>query len=329
MSAPSNAAEKSALNVPELSQGDSGDDSPKKWDTKEPGLLPARNSSLPKPRTAPNTTSDLTNEKMDPPREGLEDVLKDSPAQSLDKPPTPPPKNPPSKSRARKANAPTTKPPPPPKKGIFERFIIALGSCCAPSETKKQEHARTQRTDSRRKPKQGLEMESLKKENEHPTLSTIGMSSVDEESQAPPVPAKKRDTSAPVVEEQKPTVTIAPDVITDKETNGQPRILTPPLQPTSDESDDELGTISTDDGRDRQLRDSLQIQAPFPPTSEEVQSEALLVSPSTQTSVPTSNESEDPEVEVEEVPRQMNINIDEPQPRVNSQSSDLTIRDHF
>src|SRR5438045_1556235 len=155
MSAPSNAAEKSALNVPDLSQGDSGDDPSRKWETKEPGLLPARNSSLPRTRKASDTTSDLNKEKMEPPREGLKDVLK--------------------------------------------------------------------------------------KESEHPTLSTIGMSSVDEESQAPPVPAKKRDTTVPVVEEPKPTVTIAPDVVTDKETNGQPRILTPPLQPTSDESDDELG----------------------------------------------------------------------------------------
>lgn len=327
MSAPSNAAEKSALNVPDLSQGDLGDDSSKKSQTKQPGLLPARNSSLPRTRKAPDTTNDLTNEKMDPSRGGLKDVLKDSPAQSVEKPPTPPPKNPPSKSRARKANVPTPKTSPPPKKGIFEQFITAIASCCSPSSTKKPDQTRTHRTDSRVKPKHVVEMDSLKKESEHPTVSTIGMSSVDEESQAPPVPAKKRDTTLPVVEEPKPTVTIAPDVITDKETNGQPRILTPPLQPASDESDDELGTISTDDDRERQLRDSLQIQAPFPPTSDEVQSEALLVSPSPQISVESNSESEEPELE--EVPHPININIDEPQPRVKSQSSELTIRDHF
>jgi hypothetical protein len=163
-----------------------------------------------------------------------------------------------------------------------------------------------------------MEMDSLKKENNLPTLSTIGIPSVAEESQAPPVPSKKRDTTAPVLEETKPTVTIAPDVITDKETNGQPRILTPPLQPSNEEStDEELGTISTDDGRDRQLRDSLQIQAPFPPTSDEVQSDALVVSPSPQISIQNSSESE--ESDTEEVPRPLNINIDEPQPRVLSQ----------
>ena len=326
MSAPSNAAEKSALNVPDLSQGESGDDPSKKWDTKEPGSLPARNSSLPRTRKAPDATSNLNKEKMEPPREGLKDVLKDSPAQSVEKPPTPPPKNPP-KSRARKANVPTLTTAPPPKKGIFEQFITALASCCSPLSPKKPDQTRTHRANSRIKPRHVVEMDRLKKESEHPTLSTIGMSSVDEESHPPPVPAKKRDTIVPVVEEPKPTVTIAPDVVTDKETNGQPRILTPPLQPTSDESDDELGTTSTDDDRERQLRDSLQIQAPFPPTSDEVQSEALVVSPSPQISVESNSESDEPEVE--EVPRPINISIDEPQPRVKSQSSELIIRDHF
>ena len=305
MSVPPNAPERSALNVPEASQGELGDDSLKKWEKKEPESLPARNSSLPKSRISP----DPVHEKMDVPNEGLKDVMKDSPAPTVEKPPTPPPKNPPSKSRARKTNVPTPKPSPPPKKGLFEQIVAALASCCSPSETTKHDQPRTNRTESRRKPKQVMEMDSLKKENNIPTLSTIGIPSVAEESQAPPVPSKKRDTTAPVSEETKPTVRIAPDVITDKETNGQPRILTPPLQPSSEEStDEELGTISTDDGRDRQLRDSLQIQAPFPPTSDEVQSDALVVSPSPQISIQNSSESE--ESDTEEVPRPLNINID-------------------
>lgn len=311
MSVPSNAAEKSALNVPEPSQGDSLDDSLKKWETREPGLLPERNSSLPKLRKSP---PDSASEKRDVPREGNEDMVKDSPAPTVEKPPTPPPKNPPSKSRARRTNAPIPKPPPPPKTGIFEQLVAALVSCCSPSEPKKYDKPRPNRTEPRRKTRQMMEMDSLKKENDNPTLSTIGIPSVDEESQAPPVPSKKRDTAAPVVDETKPTVTITPDVVADKETNGQPRVLTPPFQPSGDESDEEHGTISTDDGRDRQLRDSLQIQAPFPPTSDEVQSDALVVSPSPQISIQTSSESEEPEVE--EVPRPININIEEPQPSV-------------
>lgn len=313
MSAPSNAAEKSALNVPEPSQEDVVDDSPKKWETKEPGSLPARNSSLPKPRKSPG----VANEKMDAPKEGVEDIVKDSPAPTVEKPPTPPPKNPPSKSRARKANVPVSKPSPPPpkKKGIVEQFMDVLASCCSPSEPKKHDQTRTNRKEPRRKPKHVMEMDSLRKENDIPTLSTIGIPSVYEESQAPPVPSKKRDATAPAAEETKPSVTIAPEANLDKETNGQPRILTPPLQPTSEEStDEELGTISTDDGRDRQLRDSLQIQAPFPPTSDEVPSEAVVVAPSPQISIQNSSDPEDSEPE--EVPRPININIDEPQPRV-------------
>src|SRR5579859_5180774 len=326
MSAPSNATEKGALNVPEPSQGDIVDDSPKKWETKEPGSLPARNSSLPKSRKSPN----VANEKLDAPKEGVEDIVKDSPALTVEKPPTPPPKNPPSKSRARKANVPVSKPSPPPpkKKGFFEQIVDALVSCCSPSEPKKHDQPRTNRTEPRTKTKQMLEMDRLQKENDYPTLSTIGIPSAHEESQAPPVPSKKRDTTSSVVEDTKPSVTIAPEANLDKDTNGQPRILTPPLQPTSEEStDEELGTISTDDGRDRQLRDSLQIQAPFPPTSDEVQSEAVVVSPSPQISVESNSESNEPEVE--EVPRPININIDEPQPRVKSRSSELIIRDHF
>jgi len=311
MSALSNTNEKAAVDVPEPSQAEVVDDSPKKWEKREPGSLPTRNSSLPKSRKSPDAVS----EKMEAPKEGVEDVVPDSPGQTVEKPPTPPPKNPPAKSRARKPNAPTPRPAPPPKKGIFEKIVAALASCCSPSESSKHDQTRPNRTESRRKPKQVVEMDSLTKENDHHTLSTIGIPSMDEEAQAPPVPSKKRDTTVPVVEESKPTVTIAPDVITDKETNGQPRILTPPLQPTSEEStDEEMGTISTDDGRDRQLRDSLQIQAPFPPTSDEVQSEALVVSPSPQISIQNSNESE--ESDTEEVPRPININIDEPQPRV-------------
>ena len=251
-----------------------------------PQSLPARNSSLQSSRQQGNTS-----ETVPVP------ISKDNMSQNDDeKPPTPPPKP----QRRRQPSAPkegTVEPVKQNKAGLFARIMIALATCCQPS---------TAGVESRpRRVKEPLEMETMRKDL--PTTSKPN----EKDSEA----AKLR-----VMEDTRPSVTIAPDAQTQKEPNGQARIVTPALLPVhhEDEDDEAEGTISTDEetkDRERALRESISIQAPFPPTQDELQqSEAVVVSPAPQISL-SSTESEDSETE-ETIPRQLNQIVDEPQPRV-------------
>jgi hypothetical protein len=152
-------------------------------------------------------------------------------------------------------------------------------------------------------------MESLKQDDDRPTTSTIGVSpdGLDTDN----LPVQNRDT----LDDTKPSVTISPDAITDKEP--APKIATPPLAPLNEDDDQEHITMSTDNEqeRERELRQSIQIQAPFPPTSDESQTDARVISPAPQISLQQTTESEDSDEE-EEVPEVIRTIVDEPQPRV-------------
>jgi hypothetical protein len=253
-----------------------------KRDSLSPQSLPARNSSLQKSRKSEKNNNN-NNNKME---KSLNPVPQE---QTDDKPPTPPPKP---QRRHQPPPAKTVAPVQPKKKkmGFIERLTIALATCCQPSSAR----------DSTGK-RETVEMESVQKEQVSTTTS-------DKESDTP-----KR------TEDNRPTVTIAPDVMTEKEANGQTRIVTPTILPSHSEYDEEMDeTISTDEEtreRERALRESISIQAPYPPTSDELQqSEAVVVSPTPQISL-TSTESEESESE-ETIPRPLTQIIDEPQPRV-------------
>lgn len=271
-----------------------------------PESLPTRNSSLQKSRTKDETTN-ISEKSPDPvSKDGRLIMNTQISSHDEEKPPTPPPKNPPRTARHRSSPPESgTIEPVKRKKGFFKSFMLSLVTCCQPSSSKNSiEQPRSRRI------KQDMEMESVVQKEDHPTSSSLS----DKDSEPSRLgPGLQQDP--------KPSVTIAPDVITEKkEANGQTRIVTPPLLPLhhEDEDDEAEGTISTDEetrDRERALRESISIQAPFPPTQDELQqSEAGVASPAPQISL-SSTESEDSEVE-DTIPRPLNQIIDEPQPRV-------------
>ena len=236
----------------------------KRTEISTPQSFPDRTSSLGR-SDSPKTTSALT-----------------------DKPPTPPPKN----------NAP--KPPSPHtregdsvhidshKRGFWGSLVVALATCCSPTPTKTYDDpVQTQKRPSQRLKKQSIEMDSLKNGDDQPTTSTMGVVPVVEKpvepvESPPPVPAKEEPTS----EEHKPSVTLAPDTITKRHSVGK-RNITPPLGVTpaievddNESQDDELWR------KEREIRHSLQIQAPFPPADD---TDALVVSPAAP-SIPSDEE---------------------------------------
>lgn len=291
-----------------------------KRESLDPQSLPARNSSL-KTRALPNPGRSPRKQKQLPqPKIELDSIPSNATPQDDEKPPTPPPKNHIARPHRPRAEQPVPIPPPKKKKGFLNSFVRSLASCCAPSAERRDEPTLSRRNDHIYK--QSVEMDSLKKEDDRPTQSTIGVSSTEEEPEAPPVPSK---TPEPEPESPKPTVTISPDAFPEKP--AQQRIQTPILQPVTD--DEESDGMTTDDEREREkeIRRSLQLQSPFPPAPDEVQSDALMVSPAPQISLQQSTDSE--ESDVEDIPRPINAMIDEPQPRVPSTRFVANGRDHF
>jgi hypothetical protein len=248
---------------------------------------PARNSSLARSdsptrsRNNNDTTTTTTTTPTPAPTSNTDD-----------KPPTPPPKNnaPPPKSssppRARGGDSVHIESPP--KRGIWGTLVVALLSCCSPEpKTTDDEPVPIQKGTSQRLKKQSIEMDSLKNEDDQPTTSTVAPPApvVEKPIEPPPVPEKEE----PTIEEHKPSVTLAPDTITKRQSVGK-RNITPPLgiPPTIEIDDNE----STDDGelwrKEREIRHSLQIQAPFPPSDD---TDALVVSPAAP-SIPSDEEEE-------------------------------------
>ena len=191
--------------------------------------------------------------------------------------------------------------------------MIMLASCCSPGEGASANRKRITKDTT-------MEMESVQKEDV-PTTSTAS----DKESETVSGggnnsrTAMNEDTTTTITT-IRPTVTIATDVITEKEANGQTRIITPTILPSHHEEEEEEaeGTISTDEEtreRERALRESMSIQAPYPPNPDLQQSEAVVVSPTLQISV-TGTESEESETEDTIVRPPLTQIIDEPQPRV-------------
>ena len=119
-------------------------------------------------------------------------------------------------------------------------------------------------------------MDSLKNSDDQPSTSTVSIPVVEKPVEKPvdppPVPAK----AEPTTEEIKPSVTLPPDSVARRHSFGT-RNITPPLGiPPAVEIDD---NESQDDElwrKEREIRHSLQIQAPFPPSDD---TDALVVSP--------------------------------------------------
>ena len=205
------------------------------------------------------------------------------------------------------------------KKGFIGSMIIALVSCCTPSLKRKDElrRIRQQQQQQPRPTRESVELDNLKQkeEDERPTTSTSAIPE-DEDGLPPSVPLRQPGPVA-VLEEPKPSVTIAPEDTTD-EIDPVPREETPPLLRDNDDDDDDDEDehdkfMHRRGGFDRYMRDSVQLQAPFPPTEEE--SDALVVSPTLQISAQSGTESE--ESDSEEIgPRPFSTIFDEGQPKV-------------
>ncbi len=237
-------------------------------------------------------------------------------------PPPPPPKNnaPNSSSSTSQPRAGDSVPIKGRKKGFLGPLIIALVSCCTPSTKHHDELGRIRHQQQQQQPrptKEFIELDHLKQkeEDERPTTSTSAIPEDDHELH-PSVPLTEPSAVA-ILEESKPSVTIAPEAGRE-EKDFIPREETPPLlrdnDEDEDEEDDEHGHfMGHRGGFDRFMRDSVQLQAPFPPTSDE--SDALVVSPTPQISVQSGTESEESDTE-EVVPRPFSTVFDEGQPKV-------------
>jgi hypothetical protein len=332
MSTPSRTTNPNTGNALQGSKEESKDDSPKteKRGLQEPISVPARTSSSSakrsdSPRSTKKSTLSTTKNLPDIP-------VSSSSSKAGNKPPLPPKKNGNSSSSSQPQPAESV-PIKFHRRTYLESIIIALVSCCTPSSTKHEEEIRPVRVQLQRQQqqepqphrpvKEQLELDILKKEDDRPTTSTGGIP--DNE---PPAPPHRERTPTP--EEPKPTVTITHDAIVEKEPISR---FTPPLTQDDDDEDDRrplhLDDDDDDDGyttmtpleqlqAERALRQSMQIQAPFPPTGDE--SDALVVSPTPQISIQSGTESEESDGEdsskQEEIQRPFTSMYDDSQPKV-------------
>jgi hypothetical protein len=295
----------------ETSRNEIGEDLQKqsKRESLAPQSLPTRHSSLPKTRgragSSKSSKSSSESKQDSPITENHKSMGVGTSISAEDTPPTPPPKNDALRIAPRSMPGSSA----PKKGGFFSSFMTDLLSCCSPGKKHDDKSGTGRQARRRRVDNESIEMEPPKQDDENRTTSTTGVPLSDGE--VPPVSIKKRDTP----EETKPSVTIAPDVVTEKEST--PRIVTPPLGPLPEDDDEEHVTMATDNEREREkeLRNSMQIQAPFPPTSDE-QTDALVVSPTPQISLQQTTESEDSEEDEEPLEVIRTPIVDEPQPRV-------------
>jgi hypothetical protein len=287
----------------ETAQNESGDD----WHKNEKrGSIesPVRTTS-PKRSDSPKLTK---KSKQDPSVKKNPDTT--SSPQNGNTPPAPPPKNNVSKSSSSSRPLPSktvlikTH-----KKGFLESILVALVACCSP-DTKHNDEPATSQPQAPHHVNESIEMDILKKEDDRPTTSTSGIP----DNEPPVIPLKARD---PITDEEaKPSVVIAPNAIMDKDTSTPPRSYTPPQDykriSTIDHPTDPLTA-------ERELRHSMQIQAPFPPTTDE--SDAFVVSPpvvvSPQISLQSST-TESEESDLEDIPRPFHAIFEEGQPKVAS-----------
>ena len=125
-------------------------------------------------------------------------------------------------------------------------------------------------------------MDSLKNGDDQPTTSTTSVPIVEKPViEPPPVPTKIE----PAIEEDKPAVILGPDTIAKRLSVGKRNSIPPLGVPPAVEIDD---NESQDDElwrKEREIRHSLQIQAPFPPSDD---TDALVVSPAP--SIPSDEE---------------------------------------
>ena len=266
-------AEKEAHNLQAQAAAEKAPRNEKRAEISNPQSFPARNSSLGR-SDSPNHARDV---KQNENNNGTTSA-------PTDKPPTPPPKNNAPHSPSPHARVSDSVHIDSPKRGFWGSLVVALATCCSPTPTTTyDEPAQSQKHTSQRLKKQSIEMDSLKNEDDQPTTSTVGVPEVEKPAsvEPPPVPAKEE----PVVEEFKPSVTLAPDTITKRHSVGKRNITPPLVVPPAVEIDD---NESQDDElwrKEREIRHSLQIQAPFPPADD---TDALVVSPAP--SIPSDEE---------------------------------------
>ena len=309
MSTPSRTTNPNAENAIEGSKEESKDDSRKteKRGLQEPLSVPARTSSSANRSDSPK----LTKKPKLMTTKNLPDIPVSSSSPQAGNTPPPPPKNNANSSSSSQPQLGESVPVKSRRRGFLESIIIALVSCCTPGSTKHEEETkpareqlqqqRQQEPQPHRPVKEQLELDILKKEDDRPTTSTGGVPDND-------LPAPPHKERTPTPEEPKPIVTTTHDAIVEKEPTSR---LTPPVTHDEDDDDDRRH-VHLDDDEDedeeyttmtpleqlhaeRALRQSMQIQAPFPPTEDE--SDALVVSPTPQISVQSGTESEESDAE--------------------------------
>lgn len=319
MSTPSRTNNPNVENIIEVTK----DDKNEKRGLHEPDSVPIRTSSAKR-----SDSPKLTRKTKQQPSTTKQPDLSANGDDSL------PPPSPPPKIDVHNASRLTSQPPAPEsvplkthKKGFLESVIIAVVSCCIPSLKASDElkRIRQQKQQQPRLIKELVELDNLrqKEEDERPTTSTSAIP--EEEHELPPSAPLKESGPVSILEIPKPSGIILPEDTTE-EKDLIPREETPPLLRDNDddyEEEDELDQfMQRRGGFDRFMRESVQLQAPFPPTQDET--DALVVSPTPQISVQSGTESE--ESDGEEIgPRPLSAIFDEGQPKVHPTRNYLLI----
>jgi hypothetical protein len=308
MSTPSHNSNPNVENVIEVTK----DDKNGKQGLHEPESVPLRTSSFAKRSDSPKLTRKTkqqhsTTKQPDVALNG-DDSLQ---------PPSPPPK-----INARNSSKSTIKT----RRKVFVQSIIsALVSCCTPSskhddEVTKIRQQQQQRQQQPRPTTESVELDNLKQKQEHERPTTSISTIPEDDNELPPSVPLKAPGPVAILEEPKPSPPIALEDTAEEDPI--PREETPPL--LRDNDDDDYDEDEHDQfmqrrgGFDRFMRESVQLQAPFPPTQDE--SDALVVSPTPQISVQSGTESEESDAE-EVVPRPFSTIFDEGQPKVNLTSN--------
>ena len=276
-----------------------------------------------------------------------------------DKPPPPPPKKDVPRSPTTTTRRTTTERSLPPapiqeqrKLGIFESIMVAIVSCCAPTATIPDEELPVKRPLGKLRvamaAKETVEMESIsKKEDDRPTTSTGGIpdnelailslkAQAEQPSIGEPEGEKNQMVEEPVILTTEPPPPHPPErpsteldsssaEKSDSEEEGEQSYIDKEIRRRSTHEPTDYEAASAE----RHLRDSVQIQAPFPPEDE---SDAFVVSPTPpsstspapQVSIQSTGDSEESSADVDDVPRPFPT-FDDGQPRVYLPSPHETI----
>jgi carboxy-terminal domain RNA polymerase II polypeptide A small phosphatase len=237
------------------------------------------------PQTLPERNSSLQNS-----RGTVEEMAED-----YDRPPTPPPKPIPHARRTQVEPKRTETPLSKRARGFWDSFITSILTCCSPSDFDDNKSVPS--------PMKGV----------HESLE-LGV--IQKQDKSAVQLARERTREQATSEE---TSTAIPAEVAEKGDGQTTKSAAPQLVPFTEDTDEDHERISTEDERDKELRRSLQLQSPYPPTQDEpqLQSDAVVVS-TPQISVTDSEESD-----AGEISRPFGSMMDETQPGVHPVMQDL------